>query len=394
MLRFKNGISLHCILASVYFLMLPLTIATNSAGASFLKIATVPIGLYFVASILFLKQEIKINMVHIVFAVFTLGTAITLFVANDKESVVMVLGYFLNAVLYISMSVVPYNEKELKVFEYVQVALLVVITIATLMDNSLGIADRETLTVFGQVSDPNYFVGFLVFPLALTLEKIFKGKWKILYIVIAMMGLYVVFLSGSRGGMLAIIATIVAFAAIYPEGIRSKVIVMTALLGGIVILWILLSPILPEHIVERMSIQAVLETRGTYRGDIWLSMLEDVSNSSWEVLIGRGINAKHMVFLVGKHYDTFAHNYIVQLLYNQGVIGLVLFFSLFFSAVGRCVKQRRYVSVALIGMLVLVLSLSVNPSMKSLWNIIPYAAFAFADTGNKEIEGGAFENEN
>lgn len=393
MLRLKNGISLHCILASIYFLMLPLTIAVNSAGASFLKIMTVPIGLYFVVSLVFYKTEFQINMVHIALALFTLGTAVTLFVANDMESVVMVLGYFLNAALYISMSVVPYNEKELRVFEYVQVALLVFITIATLMDNSLGIADRETLTVFGQVSDPNYFVGFLIFPLALTLEKILKSRRRIFYIVIAMMGLYAVFLSGSRGGMLAVVVTIIAFAAIYPEGIGNKVLVMAILLGGMLALWILLSPVLPEHIVERMSIQAVLETRGTYRGDIWVSMLEDVSNSSWEVLIGRGINAKHMVFLAGKYYATFAHNYIVQLLYNQGVIGLVLFFALFFSAVGRCIKHRKYVSVALIGMLVLVLSLSVNPSMKSLWNIIPYAAFAFVDGESKEIEGGAFENE-
>jgi hypothetical protein len=44
-------------------------------------------------------------------------------------------------------------------------------------------------------------------------------------------------------------------------------------------------------------------------------------------------------------------------------------------------------------MMALVVSLSVNPSMKTLWNIIPYAAFTFAGEGSNKIEGGALENE-
>ena len=48
----KNNISMHCILASLYFLMLPLTISVNSTGASFLKLATIPISIYFLISLL------------------------------------------------------------------------------------------------------------------------------------------------------------------------------------------------------------------------------------------------------------------------------------------------------------------------------------------------------
>ncbi|MBQ6795247.1 MAG: O-antigen ligase family protein [Clostridia bacterium] len=393
MLRFKNGISLHCVLASVYFLMLPLTIAVNSAGASFLKIATVPIGLYFAISLLFYKQEFQINLVHIALVVFTLSTVVTLFMANDRVSVMTVMGYFLNAALYISMSVVPYNEKELKVFEYVQVALLVIIIVATLADDALGIADRETLTVFGQVSDPNYFVGFLVFPLSVVLEKTIKSRWRIFYIILVAVGIYTVFLSGSRGGLLAIIITVIAFAVIYPEGIHNKVLVMIALLGGMLALWVLLSPILPEHIVERMSVEAVVETRGTYRADIWQSMLEEIKNSGWEVIFGRGIAVQNIMMIAGEKAAVGAHNYFIQLIYNQGIIGFVLFLFLVITIIAKCIKKQKNVVVALIGMLILVMSLSVNPSIKTLWNIIPYAAFAIADGGNKEFEGGALENE-
>lgn len=394
MIRFKNGISLHCILASVYFLMLPLTIATNSAGASFLKIATLPIGLYFVASTLFFKQEIKINMVHIAFAVFTLSMVSTLFAASDRESVVVITGYFLNAALYISMSVATYNDKELKVFEYVQVALLVFIIAATLMDNTLGESNRETLTIFGQTSDPNYFVGYIIFPLSVVLEKIAKSRWRIFYIILAGAGIYTVFLSGSRGGLLAVIITIVAFAVAYPRGLHKKIIVMALLLGSLLMLWIVLSPLLPESIVERMSIDAIVESRGTYRADIWESMIDEIKDSDIEVIFGRGMSKKHEMVINGTlDYDVEAHNYYLQVLYNQGVIGLILFLLLIGTAMGRCIRRRTFVAVALIGMMALVVSLSVNPSMKTLWNIIPYAAFTFAGEGSNKIEGGALENE-
>ena len=50
-------ISAHCILACLYFLLLPTTIAVNSAGNSILKLATVPIGLYFLVTIIVSKKK-------------------------------------------------------------------------------------------------------------------------------------------------------------------------------------------------------------------------------------------------------------------------------------------------------------------------------------------------
>ena len=225
MLRFKNRISLHCLLACAYFLMLPLTITTNSFGSSFLKLAAVPIGAYFLISIVFYKQELRINMVHITMALFTLATLVTLFVDSSADSLFMISGYFLNAGLYICLSVVPFNDKELRWLENVQVILLVIISVLVLTDNLVGEAGRETLTIFGQKSDPNYFVGFLIFPLSVTMKKIVESKWRIFYILLAFTSVYMVLLSGSRGGLLAVVATVVAFSLIYPKGFKTKFIV-------------------------------------------------------------------------------------------------------------------------------------------------------------------------
>ena len=391
MLKVKNKIGIHCILASLYFILLPLTITTNETGSSLLKIASAPIGAFFVISLVFYKKEFKINIVHLALAIYTLSTLITLFVANDRESLMMVLGYFLNAGLYIVISVVEYNEYELKFFENIQIVLLVIITVLTLFDNVTGEAERETLTILGQASDPNYFVGYFILPLTIALKRIFESKWRIFYIILSLTAMYAIFLSGSRGGMLAIIVTVFAFALIYPKGIHKKLMVMAILLGSILVLWIVLTPVLPENIIERMSIEAVIESRGTYRGDIWESMIDEITHSNQDVLFGRGIDAKHAMMIAGKINYVEAHNYFIQLLYNQGVVGLLLFLLLMGTAIGRCITKRKFVAVALIGMMALILSLSVNPSMKTLWNIIPYAAFSFAGSetkDNKALEGG------
>ena len=50
-------ISVHCILACLYFLLLPTTIAVNSGGNSILKLSTVPIGLYFLITIVVSKKN-------------------------------------------------------------------------------------------------------------------------------------------------------------------------------------------------------------------------------------------------------------------------------------------------------------------------------------------------
>ena len=153
----KNKISMHCILASLYFLMLPLTISVNSAGASFLKLATIPISIYFLISLLFYKKDFQINIVHIVLCVYTVLTVFTMFVNPTSDNLDYVIGYFLNAALFLCISIVEYNESELKILEYVQIALLIIITAITFY-NDTTVHDRTTLSIFGQESDPNYYL--------------------------------------------------------------------------------------------------------------------------------------------------------------------------------------------------------------------------------------------
>ena len=374
----KYDISIHCILASLYFLMLPLTISVNSAGASFLKLATIPIGMFFLVSLFFYKKDLHINIVHIMLAAYTVITVFTMFVCPTNTNFENILGYFLNAALFICISVIEYNEKELKIFEYVQIALLIIITAITFY-NDTTVFDRATLSIFGQTSDPNYYVGFFIFPLTVVMKKICESKHRIFYIIIAFCSLYAIFLSGSRGGLLAILVTIAAFAVIYPKKAINKLFVMICMFLAVLLFWFAVRPFLPEQIIDRMSIKAVIETGGTNRVYIWESMMREIFDSPKDFIFGRGLENLHRMIISGKEVMVYAHNHLVQVMYGQGVVGVISFLMLVSCCIFRCIGKRKCVAVALFGMLALSVSLSFNPSLKSFWNIIPYAAFAFSD---------------
>ncbi len=373
-------------MACIYFLLLPTTIVVNSFGNSLLKLAAIPIAISLVVTIISTKLLLKFNYVHLFLLVYTFSTAITLFISSSDVALDYVFGYFLNAGLFICLSLLEYNDRELKLLENIQVLLLVIIVMLTLLSSGTR-AGRATLMIFGQTADPNYFVGFFIFPLVITMKKIIDSKYRLLYILLAALSIYCVFLSGSRGGLLAVIVTIVAFALMYPAKMKGKLFVAAAGLVFVVSAWIVLRPFLPENIIERMSLQSVLETGGTYRLDIWGSMIKEIISSPNELIFGRGIVAMHDIFMNGSWEAVGAHNQVIQVLYNQGIFGLVSFLLLTIVAFMRCSGKRKTVAIAIIGMMALSMSLSFNQTTRTFWNLIAYAAFAFPENKKPNLEG-------
>ena len=381
----------HCMLACLYFLLLPTTIAVNSAGNSILKLATVPIGLFFLVTMFLSNRKLQINGVHLALLVYTLSIISTLFINASTVATNSVIGYILNAALYICMSVIPYNRDELKLLEKAQILLLIILNVLTLFSNG-SLANRTTLMIMGQTSDPNYFVGFFIFPLTVALKQLASGKHPLPYLLLLAVSLYSVFLSGSRGGFLAIAVTIAGFALIYPTGFKKRMVFFAGGLMLLLILWTIFKPILPENIVERMSVEAVVETGGTGRMDVWKSMIREIVDQPEKLLFGRGLNIFHRVEVDGRWSDKVAHNQVIQTVYNQGLVGLISFLLMIGISFFRCLKRRKIVSIAMIGMMALSVSLSFNQTTRTFWNLIAYAAFAFPDHDINTNDGGLSDN--
>ena len=381
----KRQISPHCMLSCLYFLLLPTTIAVNSSGNSILKLATVPIGLFFLLTLVLSDRKLHINGVHLALLLYTLSVISTLFVNADSGSVAHVIGYILNAAIYICLSVVPYNKAELELMEDVQILLLIILNLMTMLSDGTRF-DRTTLSIMGQTCDPNDFVGFFIFPLTVAMKKVASGKHPLFYLLLMGVSLYSIWLSGSRGGFLAVAVTIAAFAFLYPSGFGNRMVFLAGGFVLILILWTVVKPLLPENIVARMSVAAVAETGGSGRMEIWKSMLRAIVDQPENLLFGRGIRTIHWLFIQGHWTEAVAHNQVIQTIYNQGLIGLLSFLLLTGISFFRCVKRRKTVAIAIIGMMALSVSLSFNQTTRTFWNLIAYAAFAFPDNETNTID--------
>lgn len=131
-----------------------------------------------------------------------------------------------------------------------------------------------------------------------------------------------VFTSDSRGVLLGLAVMIMSYVFINAKGTKQRIIGICTAIGMAIILWMVVIPILPEDVSSRFSIQKIIKSHGTGRGDIWLSMLNTIKHSSWELMYGRGIFAYHEMMIDGKLMHVVAHNQFIQSLYNQGIPGI------------------------------------------------------------------------
>ena len=244
----------------------------------------------------------------------------------------------------------------------------------------------------GQTCDPNDFVGYFVFPLTVALKKLVSRKHTLFHLLLIAVSLYCIFLSGSRGGFLAIAVTIAGFAVIYPSRNTTRFLFLA---GGFVLLlgfWVILKPLMPENIIERMRIGSVIESGGSGRTDIWKSMIKTIINEPDKLLFGRGIRMVHRFMRDGAWTEAAAHSQVLQIIYNQGLVGLLSFLALTGISFFRCVKRRKTVAIAIIGMMALSISLTFNQTTRTFWNLIAYAAFAFPDIDTNTIHNGGLSD--
>lgn len=380
-------VGLSCILACVYFLALPLTITINSAGNSFLKLLTIPIAGYFAVSWFFYRKKLELNIIHLLSFLYLITVVMTLFADRSPVSLQYVRGYFETIGLMFLITMRKYTENEIRAFELTQLALLGVMIVLGFTGGE-WYGDRNTMTIFGATSDPNFFSGFFILPVAVALKKMRENKiYAVICTVLTALGIYMVFSSGSRGGLFGLSVMIISFVFINAKGAKQRFIGIGAVIITAIILWIVVIPLLSEDVSARFSIKKLIESRGTARGDIWLSMLDTIKHSSWELLCGRGIFSYHEMMIEGKMIKVVAHNQFIQSLYDQGIPGFIAFILMSSAAVLRNIKKRGYISAAMLGMLALSMTLTINPSIKAFWNLLIYSAFSY---NNPEKTKGDF----
>jgi O-antigen ligase len=195
-----------------------------------------------------------------------------------------------------------------------------------------GIWERPYVQPFGSFVNKHDFAAYIEMCVAVPLGLLFAGaverEKRLLYLTaVALMGIALV-LSGSRGGLIALLAELIFLGFVTTKtrttrDIALKILLVAVLFGAIVIGTILIGT---DSTLTRIAETANTIDPTSNRLQIWATTLEIIRNN---FLFGVGWGAFPVVYtqfdlLNGRERIEQAHNDYLQILADAGIIGAVL----------------------------------------------------------------------
>ncbi len=246
----------------------------------------------------------------------------------------------------------------------------------------LSISGRVTIA---ESSDPNNFAALLLLPIALCFRrrKDEKKPFIILYYAIAILLLFCMFLTGSRGGLFSVIAVIVAFLLLTKAYKKAAYVVLFVILAFIV--WYYILPSLPERIRWRLfSSESYLisEANSENRTNIWQNVIHFVIPNMNIWGLGAGCPGIALSSVYG--HIRGVHNTYLNMICEYGVFGIGFFVAFLGVLMAKLKSRACYLELAcLIGMCVLIFFLD-SYQKKYFWNVIMMAYLAVITTPVQE----------
>lgn len=381
----NQKIRLPMLLTCLYFLAVPLSIIPMPGGLSLLKVVTIGVVAVMIPLLFIGDNEIKLNGMHLAWTVYVIYSFSTLFLLREEISVYTFRGLLETTALAMLISFRVYNERE-KRWIYNTWLIVGVIMIFLMLFASVSLAEsdnRETVVLFGHSEDPNQISGYFLLPMIVCMERIIntdgKKSFRLFYIAFLLVMTYCIFRTGSRGGLAAIIGTVSVYVVLSVRGVKNRIITAVIIVVFIFILMFFIIPVLPESIMGRFNLNRIMEDRASNRFDIWMTLWNDLKNNIGSFTWGKGFYATAKPLAEAGIGNTVAHNHIIQVLYDQGIMGCLLFVIMIITGAVRTFKKERTVTVAVLGMMVLGMSLTLYPYYKPFWNVLIMTALNFAE---------------
>lgn len=360
------------LLLGLYFLCMPFDLVTLGRIGTILRmLALLPliaIVLNFDKCSFNSKEAIPIiiysiyKQLSIVYSVFPTFTDVEAPRIAGNLALVVVLGSFYHL-----------NTREIHLLK-LSLAVAGLITIALILafaDFSGG--GRLTIGLSSGEVDQNYLIGYLMFVLPFSIERLLKGK-KYLSVIPIVIVYVLIIMTGSRGGLLSALAvTIISGYGEIKENWKSLqkyiVPVLAAILASMIALLFVLQYLNPL-VLERFSLSYMEQNGTTGRKDIWLYFIKLFFQSTPGRQFfgyGAGVSAfmNRMNTRMAGHV---AHNLWVDELITGGAIGLTLLLSIHFTIMVTALKCKdMYVVSAFVGFMIMCANLSII-SYKPMWN--------------------------
>ena len=237
---------------------------------------------------------------------------------------------------------------------------------------------RLSLQVGDVMQDPNWIAVFLFPSFCLGLTFLQQKKTLLYLVGLAMMAfsLYVVFLTGSRGAILGLIAAFFVWLLISTRRTRFISAIATLLIFLLLGLFFIkrFLPGIDHELIARFTGEE--RASNAIRISLWSSIIPEYFNGTvLQILFGRG---------PGSCIATFgwsAHNVFLEQLFQMGLIGCILMFLFFFKLTKDTIMCENFVGLYILTALI-ILSLT-TPIWGHLYFMTPIAMVIYVNNAIK-----------
>lgn len=374
----KEPISLDCIMACLYFMCLPFTVVTTPFG-SLLKLITLPIIAVLSVRTLMGKSDISLNYVHFCYLIYIIYTISMLFVYSEDNAVVTTKDMVLGTLMFLLISMRIYNNREKELIEsaWLIVGIICVYACITSTEVVSESESRAVVRILGFEEDQNQFCAYLIMPTLISVKRFLeKRKLAPLYIILVGLCFYSILKTGSRGGLLGVMLGLAAYAAMGIKNTKTKLILLLSSAAFVFIFSTVIMPMLPEDVAARYTISAVEEDGGSGRTDIWKFLINYSFREPVRLIRGSGIFSTYGIMHSAGFINGVAHNAFIQVLNDEGMLGLLLFIVSSAVCVIRNVKRQPLYACAFIAIMGFAISLTFYVFKPNL-NIMMMCAMTF-----------------
>jgi|GEM_PF-3188555 len=371
----------------IYFLLLPLGTVNIGELGSMLKLFAIAL----VAIWLLTNRKIDISRIVVLQFLIALFMSLSLlWTINVEGTLTRTISNISFAALLLVASGTHLNKNMMLflkkgLFLSSIVTALLMIFWGTVVDNRLFLDSVV-------IEDPNYLCGYLLFGIVSSLEnsidKNMRRSKRVFHLCLLVFFILTAFLTGSRGGMIAVIATIICayFFSNHTVTDVPKLIVTIGVFGAVVYCF---QDFLGASLLNRFSADTLINTTGSGRFVLWSNAILILKeNDIVHTLFGYGAGSIREIYN-GNFYTTFVmHNIYIEVLLENGIIFFIIYLYQILYNIHISYKLKdNFTFSLLIGVFVLGLSLSLY-AFKVYWNIVLYLVMLLnceRDTNIKHI---------
>ena len=358
-------------LIGLYVILLPISTGLAGIIGNISLLNYVAVGIIIVGVLK--ARSIPVSIVPT--TLYFLYTIISIIWSGNIEFNWYIATNIVNFVLFIVLNTYKWKEEDINQL-YKCIFFSQLIVFFAVLANVPNMSNyRLTITIVSTIGISDFACGLcLIIALWMTIASTTKNTWmRVLSYVSIGFDFAVILMAGSRGAVAMFIAMTVVWILMGSSSRRIKILTIVVILVAIVFFQYYFMDFLPSYIRNRLTIDAVMQSHGSGRYNIWsLAWNTFLDSNIGRMIFGYGFNSFLGAVSYGQHggyQDLLAHNVIIQTMIEGGVVGLLFLFWMLISQFKSAWRRNdSLMKIALVGLLVA--ALSIDMQVTRIWGFI------------------------